>query len=92
MFAHQHIGENILTKVEASKKFKDYISKIDNTPKDVEVDKIEILGVEMFGDKVGFVNLRAHTKKEGFPVPAYVFLRGPAVAILILVNEKILLV
>lgn len=40
VFAHQHIGENILTKVEASKKFKDYISKIDNTPKEVEVDKI----------------------------------------------------
>lgn len=46
----------------------------------------------MFGDKVGFVNLRAHTKKEGFPIPAYVFLRGPAVAILVLVNDKILLV
>lgn len=46
----------------------------------------------MFGDKVGFVNLRAHTKKEGYPMPAYVFLRGPAVAILVLVNDKILLV
>ena len=46
----------------------------------------------MFGEKVGFVNLRAHTKKQGFPIPAYVFLRGPAVAILVLVNDKILLV
>lgn len=46
----------------------------------------------MFGEKVGFVNMRAHTKKEGFPNPAYVFLRGPAVAILVIVNDKILLV
>jgi len=46
----------------------------------------------MFGDKVGFVNLRALTKKDGFSIPAYVFLRGPAVAILVIVNDKILLV
>jgi hypothetical protein len=36
--------------------------------------------------------MKAHTKKEGFAIPAYVFLRGPAVAILVLVNDKILLV
>jgi hypothetical protein len=36
--------------------------------------------------------MKAHTKKEGFSIPAYVFLRGPAVAILVLVNDKILLV
>ena len=46
----------------------------------------------MFGEKVGFVTMKAHTKKQGFSIPAYVFLRGPAVAILVLVNDKILLV
>lgn len=46
----------------------------------------------MFKENVGFVTMRAHTKKEGFAIPAYVFLRGPAVAILVLVNNRILLV
>lgn len=46
----------------------------------------------MFGDKVGFVSMRAFTEKEGYKLPAYVFLRGPAVAILMFVNNKLLLV
>lgn len=46
----------------------------------------------MFGNKVGFVNFKAITSKDGFSLPSYVFLRGPAVAILILVNNKILVV
>jgi ADP-sugar diphosphatase len=46
----------------------------------------------MFGEKVGFVNLKAYTKKDGYSLPSYVFLRGPAVAILVIVNGKILLV
>lgn len=58
----------------------------------MQVSKIEILGVEMFGDKVGFINLKAITAKDGFNLPSYVFLRGPAVAILMFVNEKILVV
>jgi ADP-sugar diphosphatase len=60
--------------------------------KGVEVSKIEILGVEMFGENVGFINMRAITQKEGFKLPSYLFLRGHAVAILMLVNKKILLV
>jgi ADP-sugar diphosphatase len=32
------------------------------------------------------------TKKDGFNLPGYVFLRGDAVAVLVLVNDKILLV
>lgn len=46
----------------------------------------------MFGDKVGFINMRAVTTKDGFKMPSYVFLRGPAVAILMFVNKKLLLV
>lgn len=48
--------------------------------------------MEMFGEKVGFINLRAHTFKEGFSLPSYVFIRGPSVAVLMLVNDKILVV
>jgi ADP-sugar diphosphatase len=46
----------------------------------------------MFGDKVGFVNMRAITEKDGFKLPGYIFLRGHAVAILMFVNKKLLLV
>jgi ADP-sugar diphosphatase len=47
----------------------------------------------MFGaSNVGFVNMRAITLEDGKPLPSYVFLRGNAVAILLLVNGKILLV
>ena len=46
----------------------------------------------MFGEKVGFITMRAVTKKDGFGLPSFVFLRGNAVAILVIVNDKILLV
>lgn len=46
----------------------------------------------MFGENVGFISMRAITQKDGFKLPSYVFLRGNAVAILMLVNDKILLV
>lgn len=46
----------------------------------------------MFGENVGFINLRAITAKDGFKLPGYLFLRGHAVAILMLVNDKLLLV
>jgi ADP-sugar diphosphatase len=46
----------------------------------------------MFGDKVGFVNLKAITTKDGFNLPSYVFLRGGAVSILMFVNNKILVI
>lgn len=38
------------------------------------------------------MNLRTVTHKDNFNLPGYVFLRGPAVAILMLVNGKILVV
>lgn len=78
--------------METCKKFRDYTDKFDHLEAGVNVSKIEILGVEMFGDKVGFVNMRAITEKDGYKLPSYIFLRGHAVAILMLVNDKVLLV
>jgi ADP-sugar diphosphatase len=46
----------------------------------------------MFGENVGFVNMRAITSKDGHKLPSYIFLRGDAVAILMFVNKKVLLV
>ena len=46
----------------------------------------------MFGERVGFVNMKVLTSKDGFNLPSFVFLRGPSVAVLLLVNNKILVV
>jgi len=46
----------------------------------------------MFGENVGFVNMRAVTMKDGFKLPSYIFIRGHAVGILMFVNNKLLLV
>lgn len=92
MFSLPHIEPSILAKVEKCKKFNDYVNKLNSLEKNVEVSQIEILGVEMFGENVGFISMRAITQKDGFKLPSYVFLRGNAVAILMLVNDKILLV
>ena len=87
-----HINEQIAMKVKECKKFNDYVGKIEKNPSNVEVSKIEIVSVEMFGEKVGFVGLRAHTKMDGYSLPGYVFLRGPAIGVLMFVNKKLLLV
>ncbi len=92
VFSLPHIDHQVLSKVQACKKFRDYVDKLDHLEKGVQVSKIEILGVEMFGENVGFVNLRTATEKDGFRLPAYLFLRGHAVAVLMLVNGKLLLV
>lgn len=36
--------------------------------------------------------MKAITSKDGFNLPSYVFLRGPAVAILMFINNKLLVV
>jgi ADP-sugar diphosphatase len=92
VFSLPHIEQKVLGKVEQCKKFRDYVEKLNHLEKGAEVEKIEILGVEMFGENVGFVNMRAVTLKDGFKLPSYIFLRGHAVGFLMLVNGKLLLV
>ena len=45
VFSLPHLDPKVLTKVQACKKFRDYVDKLDNLEKGVEVSKIEILGV-----------------------------------------------
>lgn len=87
-----HISEPIAKKVYDCKKFQDYVSRMKEVPTNVSISKIEIVNVEMFGERVGFVSLKAHTSRDGHSLPNFVFLRGPAVAILMFVNGKLLLV
>lgn len=95
VFALPHLAVHEVNKVCSCKKFRDYVARAEESQEDnlsVSISKIEILSIEMFGDKIGFVTMRAYTTNHGFSLPAYVFLRGPAVAILMIVNTKILVV
>ena len=40
VFALPHLNENVINKVADSKKFKDYVSRIENCEEGVKVDKI----------------------------------------------------
>ena len=71
-----------------SKKFEKFLT---NFSKDVDVKQINILSVYWFGNNVGFINLDVETYLNGKRVPGYVFLRGDAVAILLIVNGMLLL-
>ncbi|KAF3964847.1 hypothetical protein CMV_010914 [Castanea mollissima] len=50
----------------------------------------DLLGVDMFGERVGFLKFKADIvdKETGKKVPGIVFARGPAVAILILLESE----
>ncbi|CAD8127746.1 unnamed protein product [Paramecium sonneborni] len=86
-------GENVLidhfNKVEKAKKFQNYINSWEQSS--VEVRQIEVSYVYMFGQNVGFLNLIVDAYLNGIKLPGFVFLRGDAVAILLLVNKKMIL-
>ncbi len=46
----------------------------------------------MFGKEVGFINLQTKPMLGPTRLPGYIFLRGHAVAILMLINGQVLLV
>jgi len=83
------ISENQKNLIIQSKKFQDWLNNIDLNA--VEVKNINLLNVYMFGNNVGFVNLEVNCtlkNKLNKKIPGFVFLRGKAVAILVIVNEK----
>jgi ADP-sugar diphosphatase len=85
------INEDTLSCILNSKKFQDYVNNIDTNS--VDVESISILHVYMFGKNVGFVDLLVdcNLKSEKKKLPGYVFIRGNSVAIMIIVNDKYLL-
>jgi ADP-sugar diphosphatase len=75
-----------------SKKFNDYVDSFDF--EHTLVRSISILHCFMFGSNVGFVDLVVDCSlkdEESKKLPGYVFLRGKAVAILMIINEKYML-
>ncbi|KAF8974856.1 hypothetical protein BGZ46_009656 [Entomortierella lignicola] len=55
----------------------------------VKVNKIEVKNVDYFGSKVGFVNLAvdAELTETGQKPPGYIFMRGGAVAVLLIIRS-----
>ncbi|KAK3012155.1 hypothetical protein RJ639_010454 [Escallonia herrerae] len=56
----------------------------------VSLRQVLIQGVDMFGKRVGFLKFKAdvHDRETGKKVPGIVFARGPAVAVLILLESE----
>ncbi len=50
-----------------------------------------MLSLYMFGKNVGFINVEVEAYLNGIRLPGYVFIRGAAVAILLLLNGKMVL-
>lgn len=57
---------------------------------DMLLKQVQVQGVDMFGKRVGFLKFKADIidKETGKKVPGIVFARGPAVAVLILLDSE----
>lgn len=87
------LPDDLVTKALNSRKFTDWLEKVNL--KDHTFESIEIRDVFMFGPTVGFIMLNCKVLPthvpEGhqlIPIPGYVFLRGDAVVILVIIIEK----
>ena len=65
-----------------SKPFQEWKESIEGH-KGLRVKKVTIQGIDMFGPRVGFVKFKADVELDGQFVPGIVFMRGGAVAILV---------
>ena len=73
----------------ASGPFKQWVAAMDAKGGSMRVKAITIQGVDMFGPRVGFCKFKADVELDGLFVPGIVFMRGGAVAILVvLVNQE----
>jgi ADP-sugar diphosphatase len=72
-----------------SQKFTKWVQGLNN--EDVNIVSINVLLVYMFGNNVGFINVETEVYYENKRLPGFVFIRGDAVAILVLVNGKMIL-
>lgn len=81
--ADPHLSPAVLEKAVASVPFQEWASTID---KELTVSSLKIQSVDMFGERVGFVKFVAAAAFHGKPVPGIVFMRGGAVAVLVVLR------
>jgi hypothetical protein len=72
-----------LDDVLAAAPFKDWVAAMDP---ELFVHSVSVTDVDYFGSRVGFIKMRADVEFHGQRVPGIVFLRGGAVAILVVLR------
>jgi hypothetical protein len=72
-----------LDDVLAAAPFKDWVAAMDP---ELLVHSVSVTDVDYFGSRVGFIKMRADVEFHGQRVPGIVFLRGGAVAILVVLR------
>jgi ADP-sugar diphosphatase len=72
-----------------SQKFQDWIKRMNGIPEsEMSLNCLKVQSVDMFGKNVGFIKFVADVKDvDGKPVPGIVFMRGPSVAVLMVINN-----
>eukprot|EP01029_Cantina_marsupialis_P029244 TRINITY_DN779995_c0_g1_i1.p1 TRINITY_DN779995_c0_g1~~TRINITY_DN779995_c0_g1_i1.p1 ORF type:complete len:271 (-),score=82.74 TRINITY_DN779995_c0_g1_i1:59-799(-) len=81
-----HIEPAIIEKVQQSEKFKEWVDLV-SKDKALEIKGIHIQSVDMFGAKnVGFIKFKTQATVDGQRIPGIVFMRGGAVAILMILK------
>ena len=90
------VNKSALDRAVGSNQFKDWVKSIEEPPRQpnsprsgnaaqpIVVKDITMQGVDMFGPKVGFIKFNANAFVDGKFVPGIVFMRGGAVAILVI--------
>jgi len=67
--------------------FKEWCTRMGKDPK-IVISSILIQSIDMFGPRVGFIKFKAEATVDGKFVPGIVFMRGGAVAILVVLKNK----
>mmetsp|Transcript_87457 Transcript_87457/g.136887 ORF Transcript_87457/g.136887 Transcript_87457/m.136887 type:complete len:250 (-) Transcript_87457:108-857(-) len=76
-----------LAKVIDAVPFKDWCARMAKDPK-IKVSSILVQSLDMFGPRVGFIKFKAEATVDGKFVPGIVFMRGGAVAILVVLKNR----
>jgi ADP-sugar diphosphatase len=66
--------------------FKEWVRTVEKNPR-MLVEKITIQSVDMFGPRFGFIKFKADVKVDGKAPPGIVFMRGGAVAVLVVLKH-----
>jgi ADP-sugar diphosphatase len=77
------VDANVISRLSTYKPFNDWVQNFD--PK-FTCSKITIQSVDYFGPRIGFLKLKADITFNGKPIPGIIFMRGGAVAILVILE------
>lgn len=83
--ADAHLSVADAEKAVACVPFRDWVQGMDPS---LDVEGIRIQSIDMFGPRVGFMKFVATANFHGKRVPGIVFMRGGAVAVLVILNCK----